>query len=72
MKFELNEIEVESAEDFKAMCHKIMGYAANSDADMKVLTFDYMFSIGSGIGQASSIECPELGIGVSLTDYSSW
>lgn len=71
MKFELNEKESELAEQFKGMCHMIMGYSANSVEDMKVLSFNYIFS-PSGIGQACAIECEELDVGISLTDYSSW
>ncbi len=72
MKFELNEIEEKKAKEFMDMCHQIMGYAARSDEDMKILTFNYVFSKGSGIGQSSAIECEELEIGISLTDYGSW
>lgn len=72
MKFELNEVEENRAKDFKDMCHQIMGYAAQSDEDMKILTFRYVFSKGNGIGQSSAIECEELEIGISLTDYESW
>lgn len=72
MKFELNEVEKKQAEDFKSMCHMIVGYAAQSDEEMKVLNFEYIFSRSSGIGQSSAIECKELGIGICLTDYGSW
>ncbi len=72
MKFELNQNEQRKANEFIDMCHMIMKYAANSDADMKVLNFNYIFNISSGIGQSSAIECEELEIGIDLTDYHSW
>jgi hypothetical protein len=72
MKFELNENELKRAEEFKNMCHMIMSYAAQSDDDMKILTYHYIFSGGGGIGISSAIECDELGIGISLTDYEAW
>ncbi len=72
MKFELNQNEQRKANEFIDMCHMIMRYAANSDADMKILTFNYIFCISSGIGQNSAIECEQLEIGINLTDYKSW
>jgi hypothetical protein len=72
VKFELSEVEEKKAKEFIEMCHLIMGYAAQSDGDMRILTFRYVFSEGNGIGQSSAIECEELDIGISLTDYESW
>lgn len=72
MEFKLNEVELKKAEDFKTMCNMISGYAANSDEENKILTFHYIFSKSGGIGQSSAIECDELNIGISLTDYSAW
>lgn len=72
MKFELNEVEEKKAKEFIEMCHLIEGYRCTSTEDKRSLSFVYVFSKGSGIGQSSAIECEELEIGVSLTDYGSW
>lgn len=72
MKFELNEKEAKLSKEFIEMCHLIEGYRSSSMEEKRHLSFSYIFSKGGGIGQASSIECEELGIGISLTDYSAW
>lgn len=72
MKFQLNEVEEKKAKEFIEMCHLIEGYGCNSVNDKRALQFHYVFSRNSGIGQASAIECEELGIGISLTDFGSW
>lgn len=71
MKFELNEKELKEARDFKDMCHKIMAYSSASTADMYALTYRYIFE-PTGVGVACYIECEQLEIGISLTDYESW
>lgn len=72
MKFELNEVEEKKAKEFIEMCHLIEGYGSGSVDEKRALQFHYVFSRNSGIGQASAIECGELGIGISLTDFGSW
>lgn len=72
MKFELNETEEKKAKEFIDMCHLIEGYTCSSVDTKRTLSFQYVFSKSSGIGQSSAIECPELEIGISLTDYDAW
>ena len=72
MKFELNEVEEKKAKEFMEMCQLIEKYRSVSFEDERNLNFSYIFSKGNGIGQASAIECEELEIGISLTDYESW
>ena len=72
IQFKLNESEEKKAKEFIDMCHLIEGYTCSSVDTKRVLTFQYVFSSSSGIGQDSAIECPELEIGISLTDYDSW
>lgn len=72
MKFELNEAEKKKADEFIDMCHLIEGYRSVSVDDKRSLSFQYLFSKSSGTSQSSAIECLELEIGISLTDYSNW
>ncbi len=72
MKFELNDVEEKKAKEFVELCHLIEGYRCTSVEDKRPLSFVYVFSKSSGIGQSSAIECEELNIGISLTDYGSW
>ncbi len=72
MKFQLNENELRKANEFIDMCNLIEDYTCSSVQTKRRLTFSYIFSKGSGIGQASVIECEELQIGINLTDYESW
>jgi len=72
MKFELNDYEQKLAKQFIEMCILIEKYQTECVETERKLTFTYLFSNSSGIGQASSIECVQLQIGISLTDYSAW
>ena len=72
MQFKLNEVEQKKAKEFIEMCHLIEGYTCSSVDTKRNLSFQYIFSNSSGIGQNSAIECNELEIGICLTDYDAW
>lgn len=71
MNFRLNEVEEKKAKEFIEMCHLIEGYTCTSVDTKRNLSFEYIFSPGC-IGHSSAIECKQLDIGISLTDYDSW
>lgn len=70
MQFKLNETELKAANRFIDTCIQIEKYQATLDNE-RTLTFNYIFQ-NTSVGQCSAIECEQLEMGISLTDYNSW